>query len=640
MNRSDHAARSGALARARLAGVRLVATLAMLLGALMVGSPSAGAQGSGNSFDYDENGLQWSISWDDSIWSEGGGASSADFALQANNSSVQFLVLSNINESPAACLEGLVPSFEDGAGVTDAVDFEDDNGDPVAADTDAYAYEIRTVTVPAGGSDLQADTIHACYDLDGSSLLWVVALVPTDSGELGDVFDLYDNIEVAGDPVPLGLTDIVSGARSGTPEASASRRSSRSPEASPSDEVTPKASPSRRSSRSPEASPSGSETGADQAAGTYTSPNFGYTLAWNPDDWDVDQELPNSGGRDRLDLFGAGSPYIIYIEGSDEWSNPDDCVATLSGEVSDFNPDNADPVLDANDDPFVISGDDRSLAAYLNTSRSGDTIALFECRADPDSDLIVAFSFLSGDTNNFVENVYPDFADVADSLTFEGFGSGNATPVASRRAETDATPEASRSANTDATPEVSPSPRPSRSARPSPSDDATPEASRRGSTGDTGVIGDGYISPTYGYQLSWDGDVWTVEDESSADDVDALTLSSDLLTLNVTGYNSGDGATDTCFDNVVTVLNDRGDGNAEILNGDDGNPIGASDDTDTSGQRFVAYSVDGTQFGSLVTCVSLDSENVLALEFTAVPDDLLSDDATTQISDIFDTLSL
>ena len=637
MNRTNPVARSRSLRPAGLTALRLIATLAMLLGTGVVGARAAGAQSSGDSFEYDEDGLNWSISWDDSIWSEGGGADDADFSLEANNSIVQFLVLPDANEDPAACLEALVPGFEDGAAVTDAADFEDDNGDPVADDTDDYAYEIRSITADVNGADLDADVVHACYALDRSALLWVVALVPADSGELEDVFDLYDSLEIAGDPVELGLADAVgdsSGSGDETPEASPSDEET--PEASPSRRSSPseEASPSRRSSPSEEASPSEDEAtpepgdggdngeGADEAAGTYTSPSFGYGLEWNPDDWDVDQEIPNSGGRDRLDLFGAEAPYVIYIEGSDEWSDPDDCVSGLSGEVTDFDPDSAEPVEDANGDPFEVSEDDRALAAYVNSSTDDDTIALFECRADPDSDLIVAFTFLSGDTDDFVDDVYPNFEDVADSLTFEG-GAGDATPEAS--ASEDATPEASRRGSDDATPEASDS------------DDATPEASDNASDG-SGVDGNTYVSPTYRYVLSWDEDVWTVEDESSEDGVDALSLSSDLLALNLTGYNSSDGDIATCFDNFVDVLDDRGDGDATILIGDDGDPIGQSDDTNETGQRYISYSVDGDPFGSIVTCISLGDEDILALEFTAVPDDLLSDDANDQINEIFSNL--
>ena len=485
---------------------------------------------------------------------------------------------------------------------------EDENGDPFAISEDdrSLAAYINTAT------DTDTILLTECRAVPDSDVIVAFSYVTAVSDTF--VEDVYPGIQDIADTLSAAGTD--ASASPSDEEASPSRRASQSPEASPSDESTPVA--------------GGGD--ADASAGTYTSPTFGYSLEWNPDDWEVVQEIPDSGGRDRLDLTGAGNPYVLYIEGSEEWSDPDDCVSSLSGEVRDFDPDTADPVEDENGDPFTVSDDDRALAAYVDSTDRGDAVYLFECRADPDSDVIVAFTFLSGNTDTFVEDVYPDLADLADSLTFAG-GSGGATPEASPSRRSSRSPEASPSD------EASPSRRSSPSAGASASDegDATPEASADPSA-ELGVNGSTYVSPTYLYFLSWDEDVWTVDDESSEDEVDALTLSSDLLTLNVTGYHGNDNDTATCVDNLVSVIDDRGDGNATVLTGDDGDPVGQSDDTDTTAQRAISYTADGTQFGSLVTCVALSDGNILAIEFTAVPDDLLSDDANTQINDILGNL--
>ncbi len=675
MTRSSSVVRFGRPRRMGLTSARVMAAFAILFGTLSVGLQSTGAQSGDNSFTYDEGGLEWSVTWDDSVWSEST-SDSADFGLQGENASlVQFLVLNDVTADPAGCLAGVVPNFEEGAGTTDASAFEDDNGDPVADDNRDYAYEMRTITVDTGGTNLDADVIHACYTLDSSNLLWAVALIPAGSDELEAAYDLFDGIEIAGEPVELGLADVVSGnggsgnetpeaseARSAkpsadeaSPEASRSRRSSSSSRSSASanDEASPEASRSRRSSASndeasPEASrsrrssssarPSASDdaaVGADEGAGTYTSPTFGYSLEWDADAWTVESERDvdtYSLGRDFLQINDLDTSSILFIEGADDsWSDTDDCVATLLDEVN-VDPADAD-LLDGDDgDPFEISGDDRSAVAYQIVSQASngddqDEIVMIDCRQDSDSDLIVGFTNRSGFVDDYFGDGYPAVQDILDSLTFSGGGSGAETPVASDRSDE---PSSRASTREDATPEASR--RGSRSATPEPSNDPS---------GDTGVDGNDYTSPTYGYELTWDEDIWTVEDESSEDDIDALSLSSDILTLNVTGYNSGDGDPETCLDNYLGVLTDRGnggsDGEAEIVSGDDGDLIFPSDDG-TNLRAYAFYTVDGEDLASDIICVSLSDENILAVEFTTDPQTLADTDTSDQIQDILDGL--
>ncbi len=643
MTRSSSVVRFWRPRHAGLTGVRLLAALAVLFGTLSAGLPSAGAQSGGDTLTYDEGGLEWSVSWDDAIWTESD-LESADFSLQAENASiVQFLVLNDVTEDPAGCLAGVVPNFEEGAEATDARAFEDDNGDPVADDNADYAYELRTITLDVGGTDLDADVIHACYALDSSTLLWAAGLVPVDSNELEAAFDVFDGIEIAGEPVELGLADVVSG-NGGTGDET--------PEASASDEETPEASRSSRSSSSSRPSASDDEAtpteeasddsgdaavGADEDAGTYTSPTFGYSLEWDAGAWTVESERDVDTyalGRDFLQINDLDTSSILFIEGADDsWSDPDDCVTTLLDEIN-VDPADAELLDDDNGDPFEISDDDRSAVAYQIVSQASngddqDEIVMIDCRRDPDSDVIVGFTNRSGFIDDYFGDGYPAVQEILDSLSFAGVGSGSG----------DATPEPS-----DGNDEPS--------SRASNRDDTTPEASRRGSgdetpeasadsSGNTGVDGNAYISPTYGYELTWDEDVWTVEDEASEDDVDTLSLSSDILTLNVAGQNNGDGDPETCLDDYLDVLTDRGnggsDGQAEIVSGDDGDLIFPSEDG-TSLEAYAFYTVDGEDLASDIICVSLSDEEILVVEFTTDPQTLAEPDTSDQIQDILDGL--
>lgn len=615
--RPEPVARFGAIRRTKPTGARLIATLAMLLGTLTVGLQSAAAQSGGDSFTYDEDGLEWSISWDGDTWSEGE-SDSADLSLEAAGSFVQFVVLTPATEDPAECLANVVPSFEEGAGAIEADAFEDDNGDPVLDETADYAYELRTISVDLDGEEIGADVIHACYVLGDDALLWGVGLIPVDLDELDDALELFDGVEIAGEPVELGLLDIVSGTGGGTGEDEATPEASdddeETPEASDEDEATPEASDDEEtpeasdeddvdSSDSDDAGP-----GADEDAGTYTSPTFGYSLEWDADAYMVENDQTVDTyqlGRDFLQLNNTDTSSILFVEGDDDsWSDTDDCVATLLDEV-EVDPDDGELLDDANGDPFEISDDERSAAAYLVTvtlddGDESDEIVMVDCRLDPNSDVIVGFTNRSGFVDSYIEDDYPAVEEILDSLAFGGTGDG--------------TPEASDDEQ--------------------PSDDAEPS-----DEAEVGVDGSTYISPTYFYMLSWDEEIWTVEDESSEDEVDALTLSSDLLTMNLVGYNSGDGDPETCLDNYLTVLDDRGDGDAEIVTDPDtGDELVFPSDDGDSLDALLIYSVDGENFASLVTCISLDDESIVGLEFTAPGVDVVSDDATDQIDGIFDGL--
>ncbi len=628
-----------------LTGARLLAVFAMLFGTLSVSlqSASAGAQGGGDSFTYDEDGLEWSVNWDDSVWSESS-TDSADFGLQGEGGSViQFLTLTDANEDPAGCLATVVTNFEDGAGATSVDPFDDDNGDPVLDDTDDYAYELRTVTLDIDGTDLDADVVHVCYALDTSSLLWVVGLIPEGADELDATVELFDGIEIAGDSVELGLADAVagtSGTDDETPQASRSSRSSPSarPSASDDSEATEQASDDSEPSDDPteEASDDSDSTGsgADEDAGTYESPTFGYSLEWNADEWTVEDDLDVEAygfPRDFLHLEDLDVASILFVEGGDAaWSDADDCVATLLDEIN-VDPSDAELLDDENGEPFEISEDDRSAVAYqivsTNTSTGDeqDEIVMIDCRVDPDSDLIVGFTNRSGFVDDYFGEGYPQIEEIIDSLSYSGGSSGDETPEASD--DDEATPEARD--DRDETPEASDD------------NDETPQASDDSSGGD-GVDGNAYTSPIYGYELTWDEDIWTVEDESSEDDIDALTLSSDILTLNVTGSNNGDGDPETCLDDYLDVLTDRGnggsDGQAEIVSGDDGDLIFPSDDGDSL-EAYAFYTVDGENFASDIFCISLSNDEILTLEFTTDPQTLADEDASDQINGILDELS-
>ena len=396
------------VSRAGLISGRLLVAVAMLFGTMSLGLQGASAQ-SDQPFEYDQDGVNWSVGYDEGVWTETT-ATAGDFSLQSENGSVaQFVTLADLDEDPAGCLEGVVPAFNDGAGFTDATPLEGDSGDPIAGETDAYAYAAQTVE----SDTISGQAVHACFALDGSSVLWVATLIPDGADDLDAAYELYDGISIDGEATPIGLPDgNASGSTGGnsTPVAGDAT-------AAASDDSTPIAggTPATESG-----TPVAGGAGADEDAGTYESQSFGYRIAWDADNWTVesDDEASAAYPRDLLQLFNVDLTSLLYIEGSEEWSDPDDCVSTLLEEIG-IDPAANTPADDPESgDPYEISEDDRAAVAYTSTQQDSEVTVLIDCRQDPDSNVIVGVTSISNEVDDYFGIEYPAVEEILDSLEF------------------------------------------------------------------------------------------------------------------------------------------------------------------------------------------------------------------------------
>lgn len=179
---------------------------------------------------------------------------------------------------------------------------------------------------------------------------------------------------------------------------------------------------------------------------------------------------------------------------------------------------------------------------------------------------------------------------------------------------------------------------------PSTSDDAdgdpdsteTPEVNETPASGTdsvAGVEGDAYTSPTYGYSLEWDGDLWEVaEDQSEGNSRDALRLDYvDGGFLIVEGYDDYDGDPQDCLDGSSEEILDLDTvEDSEPLEDRRGDPIEGEED----GIAFSAYTLDlgtNTVVGYFTCQTLVEDEAVLAFSLV-VPDDI----AETAIDDLVD----
>jgi hypothetical protein len=358
---------------------------------------------------------------------------------------------------------------------------------------------------------------------------------------------------------------------------------------------------------------------ADEDEGTYEAPTFGYTLEWDADRWSVEEDVEASenGGRDFLALTDADGAFILFVEGSeDSWKDTDDCVETLYEEI-DLDPADGEVVENEDGDPFELSEDNHSrnavlIDAELSDGSTQEQVVLVDCYADPDSDLIVGFTSRSGITEDYGTDGYPVLQPIIESLPFaDASGNGSDDEDATPVADDDETPVA----DDDETPVA---------------DDETPEA--RG--GDSGLDGNVYTSPTYDFVIEFDEDVWTVEDESSDDDIDTLVLSSDTLTATVTGFNTADGV-EGCTDFYLDLLNDRGEGDAEfVTNQDTGDELIFPSDDGSQYEAYYFYTADGDDMAAYMLCVDLGGGDVLGVDFSSDPA-TLADDASSDLIDDF-----
>ncbi|MEJ7762248.1 MAG: hypothetical protein WKF80_05590 [Thermomicrobiales bacterium] len=157
---------------------------------------------------------------------------------------------------------------------------------------------------------------------------------------------------------------------------------------------------------------------------------------------------------------------------------------------------------------------------------------------------------------------------------------------------------------------------------------------------DTGVDGDAYESPTFGYTLEWDEDLWTVDEERTlVDERDVLTLDyADGGFLFIEGYEAYDGDPADCLEgsaNEILELDDVDD--VAPFEDDAGDPVEGEDD----GVAFAAYTLTfgGEEVVGYFDCRTLvEDEAVLA--FSLIVLETASEDGIADLTDLQDTLEL
>ena len=256
------------------------------------------------------------------------------------------------------------------------------------------------------------------------------------------------------------------------------------------------------------------------AGGSYISPTYGYSLEWD-DTWDAD-EPTNVGGRDFLRLRQPGIKAELIGETWD--ASIGTCFDWVARDYSLDPPySKAEGTIDDTSSDGVITG--LIEVTYTNQSDQVTTDYVIDilCAPIPSQESRVV---ILKQTVKTVDRADKELAVAAlqDGFSLGGDDQDQGTPSTGLPT---AEPTATLAPIPTSIPET-----PTSIPTPSPSPTAQPASL--------------YVSPTYGYGLSWD-ETWQIVGEWSEGGVDYLGLETDALTANLYGE-PWDPTIGTCFD--------------------------------------------------------------------------------------------
>jgi hypothetical protein len=160
---------------------------------------------------------------------------------------------------------------------------------------------------------------------------------------------------------------------------------------------------------------------------------------------------------------------------------------------------------------------------------------------------------------------------------------------------------------------------------------------------DTGLDGDAYQSPTYGYTLEWDPDVWEATTADSEDEGDTLVLTSRRSNLYFwagTGYYPDP---NDCLEDMADFMStDEGVDDWEPLEDGDGEPVAGK----RRGRAWAAFTLtytteDGDEYenANYIECRTLDEGEATLVIIHITSQDAYEDEAEA-VAEVLDTIEL
>ncbi|HEV2108800.1 MAG TPA: hypothetical protein VGR16_11100 [Thermomicrobiales bacterium] len=376
---------------------------------------------------------------------------------------------------------------------------------------------------------------------------------------------------------------------------------------------------------------------AQVSGDSYTDREYGWELRWDGDVWTV---IDNP--EYELVLWNEDESYIFF-QNRDDWGDPEECLDGRVDEVTaEEGVDDVEPLEDEDGDPIGETSNDRAFAAYSLTYTNPDAenarpiarVNAFDCRVLVPDEAVLAITHITS------SDAYDDDAELVDDLRSDLDIPEADEPTVTPEDEPTATPEEADESAATPEDEAEPTATPEEEDGPTatPDDDAS---DAQAPDPEEGIEGNTYTSPTYGYSIEWDEDVWAPDfDLGRLPGRDTLVLAFEDMFGYVyfEAYDAYDGDPEDCLEgSAAEVLENNDVDNIEPYEDEGGDIVEGEED----GVVFAAYTfqLGEDEAAAYFECRTLiEDEAVLAVSLI-VPEEGF-EEARAALEDLLATLDL
>jgi hypothetical protein len=380
---------------------------------------------------------------------------------------------------------------------------------------------------------------------------------------------------------------------------------------------------------------------------TYTNAEYGYSVTFDEDVWEEGLEAAQENEFDFA-LFGLSQEsLILFFAVEDFGGDPVECLEVVSESIEDRRGiDDVEPYEDETGE--VVEGEegDRAFAAFSYTFTDPETDEEFEqteyveCRTVVEDEAVLILFHDVFDVRDY-EDETEKLQDVLDGIETEvdpAQGDDEPAEEATAEPEDEETPEANEEETA------------------APDDEETPDAD--GEDADATATADAeeedeetpvaegaevYESPTYGYTVAYDPEVWEAEDASQGG-TDQLTLTDGPSQVFIEGREDYGGDAVACVnDQVATVRDSPGVTAVDPATDADGDRDAGGDAT-AFHAVYTVTATDGTFAGTAgltlyFECRTIEEGTSVAIITHIVESDDYAAEAP-KVEEILDTLEL
>jgi hypothetical protein len=373
---------------------------------------------------------------------------------------------------------------------------------------------------------------------------------------------------------------------------------------------------------------------------TYVSPQFGYTVTWGGE-WQARERdvISNQGGYDTLTL--RGDQGTLWIQGQGDTETAAAAVQRRAGIEG-----SADEIVSEE-----LGGDVPRVEMLVGRNQ-----VLIEGYTLEDTDAVVVI-VLSARERDFVDALAAVHADVLFNdgpiLTGEDIEetpeadapadlTGESTEEPEATAEPTEEPEATEDAVDEATATVDEdedTDEPARDTTPADEDDADADATDaeipagendESDPAESAVQGGTFESTLYDYTVTFDEDVWAVEDEILNESSDGLVLGGELGSLTIWSWDAYGADAEACLQGESDYYGteDPTVEDWEAAEDAKGDPIEGSGDGYAWGVFTLVYINEGgeeTELVDYIECREIPGDDAVVIIFASAPPDLYND---------------